>query len=90
MHKPVPQEIKQEIISKVKSGRKLVDVADQYGVSDKSIYNWMRADTGETVISIHKYNKLKRENDELKRIIGTLTLDMSLGEKKWAGQIISS
>jgi len=81
MHKSIPREIKQEIISKVKSGSKVVDLADQYGISDKTIHNWLRIDAGETVVSIIKYNKLKRENDELKRLIAELTSDPRLGKK---------
>lgn len=75
------KEIRDEVISKVKAGLKVVDLAQQYGVSDKSIYAWLRQDTGEEVISIVKYNRLKRENDELKRLIGELSFKMSLGEK---------
>ena len=38
-------------------------------------------DTGEEVVSLIKYNKVIRENQELKRLIGELTLDLSLGKK---------
>ena len=41
-------------------------------------------DTGEEVVSLIKYNKVIRENQELKRLIGELTLDLSLGKKNWA------
>jgi hypothetical protein len=37
--------------------------------------------SGEDLVSVLKYNKLKRENAELKRLIGKLTLNMSLGKK---------
>jgi len=33
------------------------------------------------VVSTVKYNKLKRENEELKRLLGEITLEMSLGKK---------
>jgi len=79
--KIIPKEIKDEILGKVKLGTKVMDLANQYGISDKSIYNWLHQDTNEEVVSWVKYNKLKRENEELKRLIGELTLDMSLGEK---------
>jgi len=54
---------------------------NRYGISTKTIYGWLTKDSGEDVISILKHNKLKRENEELKRIIGKLTLDMSWGKK---------
>lgn len=77
----VSSEIKQEILSKINDGEKVGDLANQYGLSSKTIYNWLKSDTGESVISLVAYNKLKRENEELKKLVGELTLDMSLGKK---------
>lgn len=82
--KIIPKEIKDEIINKVKLGNKVLDLANQYGISDKTIYRWLHEDTSEEVVSIVKYNRLKRENEELKRLIGELTLDISLGKKNRA------
>jgi len=79
--KRIPKEIKDEIVSKVKLGESVLKLAKQYGVSDKSIYTWIRQDTGEEVVSVLKYNKLRRENEELKRLLGQVTLEMSLGKK---------
>lgn len=81
----IPKEMKTEIISKVKSGEKVVDLARQYGVSDKSIYTWLHLETGDQVVSIVQYNRLKRENEELKKLIGELSLKLSLGEKNRVG-----
>lgn len=72
----VPKTIKEEIVGKVKAGERVAELAEQYGVSDKTIYGWLRQRTGEGVVSALDYNKLKRENEELKRIIGELTLNM--------------
>ncbi|HYT43292.1 MAG TPA: transposase [Methylomirabilota bacterium] len=77
----IAKEIKQEILGKVKSGEKVMDLAKQYGISDKTIYYWLRQNTGEDIVSAVKYNKLKRENEELKRLLGEITLEMSLGKK---------
>ena len=77
----IPKEIKEEIITKVRSGERVADLAEQYAVSDKTIYGWLRQDTGEGVVSMLQYNKLKRENEELKRLIGELTLNMHLQKK---------
>jgi len=79
--KVIPSEIKNEILAKAKAGERVMELAKQYGVSDKSIYVWLHKDTSEEVVSAVKYNKLKRENEELKRLIGELTLGMSLGKK---------
>lgn len=83
--KIIPKEIKTEILAKVKAGEKVVDLARQYGVSDKSIYTWLHVETGDQVVSIVQYNRLKRENEELKKLVGDITLKMTLGEKNRAG-----
>jgi transposase-like protein len=83
--KIIPKEIKTEILAKVKGGEKVVDLANQFGVSDKSIYTWLHQETGDQVVSIVQYNRLKRENEELKKLIGELSLRLSLGEKNRTG-----
>jgi transposase-like protein len=82
--KVIPKEVKDEIIEKAKKGEKVSALASQYGVSDKSIYTWLSKTTGEQVVSIVQYNRLKRENEELKRLLGEISLKLSLGEKNRA------
>lgn len=79
--KRIPKEIREEITAKAKAGEKVAELADRYGISTKTIYAWLSTDSSENAVSVLKYNKLKRENEELKRIIGTLTLDLSWGKK---------
>lgn len=79
--KRIPAEIKKEVLAKAKSGEKVTELAERYGISSKTIYGWLTKDSDGDVISVFKYNKLRRENEELKRIIGKLTLDMSWGKK---------
>jgi transposase-like protein len=79
--KIVPREIKQEILAKVKTGGRVMELAKQYGISDKTIYYWLRQNAGEEIVSVVKYNKLRRENEELKKLLGEVTLKLSLGEK---------
>ena len=70
MGRRIAKEIKDEIIGKIQAGERVADLAERYGVSTKTIYGWLRRDTGEDVVSVLQYNKLKRENEELKRLIG--------------------
>jgi transposase-like protein len=81
MGRRIGKAIKEEVISKVQAGERVVALAEQYGISTKTIYGWLRQDTGEGVVSMLQYNKLKRENEELKRLIGELTLNMHLQKK---------
>lgn len=80
MFKRVPVEIKNEILQKVKGGLSVLEAAKQYAVSTKTIYNWLSNET-RPAISILEYNRLKRENEELKRIIGIVTLELERGKK---------
>jgi len=80
MFKQIPLEIKQEILQKVKEGLSASDAAKQYGISAKTVYKWLQNET-RSPISILKHNRLKRENDELKRIIGIITLELERGKK---------
>ena len=80
MFKKIPVKIKEEILLKVKNGDSVADTADQYGISPKTIYGWLRNKVRPD-ISIAKYNKLKKNNEELKRIIGLITLELERGKK---------
>ncbi len=81
MGRRISKEIKEEVITKVQAGERVVDLAEQYALSTKTIYGWLRQNTGEDVVSLLQHNKLKRENEELKRLIGELTLSMHLQKK---------
>ncbi len=70
--------ISKEIISKMQAGE---CGAEQYVVSTKAIYTWLRQDTGEGAVSGLQYNKLKWENEELKRLSSELMLDRHLQKK---------
>ena len=82
MRHRIAKEIKKEIIGKIQSGERVVDLAAQYAVSSKTIYGWLRQDTGESVVSMVDFNNLKRENEELKRLIGELTLVMHVQKSR--------
>lgn len=77
----IAKEIREEILAKVKQGEKPPALAKQYGISDKTIYNWLRNQVTPDV-SILDYNRVKRENEELKRIIGMIALDLEQEKKR--------
>ena len=80
MFKRVPLETKTEILEKVKNGVSVAEAATQYAVSTKTIYGWLQNAT-RPEISVLEYNRLKKENEELKRIIGIITLELERGKK---------
>jgi transposase-like protein len=78
----IAAEIKAEIINKIKhDGVSVADAAKQYGISDKCIYNWLGTKASNTV-SILEHNRLKRENEQLKHLIGDITLKLSTEQKR--------
>ena len=77
----VSQEVKEEILSKVKSGEPVANLAKQYGISDKAIYNWIGGRTTKKV-SWLDYAKLRKENQQLKEIIGVLSLEVEKSKKR--------
>ncbi len=84
MFKRVPLDTKNEMLSKVKNGLPVVEAAKQYAVSTKTIYAWLSNET-RPQISVLEYNRIKRENEELKRIIGIITLELERGKKNSHG-----
>lgn len=78
----IAAEIKAEIINKIKhNGVSVAEAAKQYGISDKCIYNWLGTRASNT-ISVLEYNRLKKENEQLKQLIGDITLKLSTEQKR--------
>lgn len=78
----IAKEIKDEIINKLKhNGLSVAEAAKQYGISDKTIYNWLGTKAKGSV-SLLEFNRIKKENDQLKQLIGDITLKLSAQEKR--------
>lgn len=78
----IAKEIKDEIINKLKhDGLSVADAAKQYGISDKTIYNWLGTKARGSV-SLLEYNRVKKENEQLKQLVGDITLKLSAQEKR--------
>lgn len=78
----IAKEIKDEIINKLKhGGLSVADAAKHYGISDKTIYNWLGTKAKGSV-SLLEFNRIKKENDQLKQLIGDITLKLSAQEKR--------
>lgn len=78
----ISKEIKDEVINKIKhKGLSVAETANQYGISSRTIYGWLGT-KAQGSVSLLEYNKLKKENEQLKQIIGDLTVKMSVEAKK--------
>ncbi|MBU2025630.1 MAG: transposase [Patescibacteria group bacterium] len=84
MSKRISEEIKHKIIERIRNeGLSVPKASEEFGISRNAIYRWIGAKArGEP--SVLEVSKLKKENLELKQIIGGLTLEMKRGEKNRA------
>jgi len=79
--KRIPKEIKNEVLSRLKQGSKVADLSSEYGISNKTIYNWLTKGVTSKISKL-EYSRLKRERDDLLKIVGSLTLKVEKREKK--------
>ena len=78
----IAQEVKEQIISRIKNdGVSVSDAAKDHGLAPGTIYTWL-GNKARGSVSLLEHNKLKKENQQLKQIIGELTVRMSVESKK--------
>lgn len=80
---PVDPSIKAEIIRKVRDeGLRVVEASDQYNISSKSIYTWLREGVVDGNRSlILENNRLKKELEQAYRLLGRATAEMQKSKK---------
>jgi transposase-like protein len=73
----IAKEVKEEVLARVKTGETVGSLSEKYGISTKMIYNWLR---GRTVnqVSWVEHLRLKKENQQLKELVGFLSLELEL------------
>jgi transposase-like protein len=78
----IAPEVKEQIIARIRNeGVPVSQAAKDHGVSEAAIYTWIGAKT-EGGPSIMEFARLKKENDELLKMVGLLTLKLSESQKK--------
>lgn len=81
MSKLIDQSLKDRVIEKLKSeGLTVVQAAVEFGIPKNTIYGWLRKKAvGDP--SVLEISRLRRENRELKEIIGAFALDTERRKK---------
>ena len=78
----VAPEVKVEILKRVKEeGVPVSQAAGEHGVSTATIYGWLGA-SAQAAPTWSEFSRLKREKEELLRIVGELTVRMGTPQKK--------
>ncbi len=78
----ISKEVREETINRIKNnGISVAEAAEDVGVSTVTIYAWL-GNKAKGSVSLLVHNKLKKENQQLKEIIGELTIRMSMEAKK--------
>ena len=77
-----PPELKKEIIDKIKTeGITAVEAAKRYGIDVNNIYRWVSSGIAGVHGNLFEVNRLKRENRQLKEIIGEIMFEKERGKK---------
>ena len=80
-HRITP-DVREQIINRVKhEGVSIKQIAEEHGITDSAIYKWLGKNV-EGSASLLELAKLRRENDELLRLVGLMTLKLSEAQKK--------
>ncbi len=78
----VAADIKQQILKRMKEdGIPVAQLAQEHGISDKTIYGWVSKGLTEQP-SFIEVSKLKRENRALREMLGKVLFESAMAQKK--------
>lgn len=76
MSQSVPKDIREQVLARVKEGKEKVSmIAEQHGISDRTIYAWLSKGIDGGNRDWLENNRLRKENLQLKQMIGELMLE---------------
>ena len=78
----ISKEIKEEVLKKIKDeGKSVGQLAADYGISTKTIYNWLTKGVSKQP-NWREVVKLRKDNKALLELVGELTVKLSQAQKK--------
>ena len=82
-HHVIRADVKAQILKRLKEdGVPVTKLAEEHGISTKTIYGWLSRGAMSKQPSLLAYAKLKKENLALKELVGNLTLMLEAEKKK--------
>jgi transposase-like protein len=85
MAKHITATLKETIPKEMKEGAKVAELSVRHGVSSNTTCGWTKASADNSGTSLLEVARLRRENHDLKLIIGALTLEKGRAEKNTGG-----
>lgn len=78
----ISSEVKDQIINRIKNdGITVIQAAKEHGIAEGTIYTWIAKKT-EGAPTLSENIKLKRDVDNLLKLVGEMTLRLSESQKK--------
>lgn len=82
MPNAISNEIKQQILERVREGKTtVVEIAKQHGIKVNTVYTWVSKTMRGSGNNLLAVSKLKRENAFLKQLLGQLVLNIERWKK---------
>ena len=76
-------DVKAQILKRLKEeGVPVSKLAEEHGISPRTIYHWLSQGVVNNQPSLLAYAKLKKENQQLKELVGNLTYILDSEKKK--------
>ena len=63
------------MLGEYQSGKKVMDICREHGISDATFYNWKNKYNGMQLSELKRLRELESENSKLKRIVAELNLE---------------
>ena len=84
MARRISKEIKEEILKRIKDeGASVAQLCEEYAVSSTAVYKWLEKKTQDSSINPQlEINRLKREVQDLRAIVGHLVYDKEKQKKQ--------
>jgi transposase-like protein len=81
MGKQHSEELKQQVLQDIKNGARVAAVCEERALSSKTVYKWLRNQADNTGTSSLEVARLRKENQELKELVGLFALQKKRAEK---------
>ena len=86
MPNAISKDLKEQILARVREGKTtVVDIAKQHGVKVNTVYNWVSKSMHGVGGALLTESRLRRENTQLKQLLGQLMLEVERGKKNRYG-----